>query len=311
MGNAKWGAAAIVATLALAGPANAQESGSQMGQRQPTDQTTKSTESADSQRQTTGESNKPGSDSAAEAGTRPGSTADQGTGSSSTSSSGSSQGSSARSGQGEVNEDLTEAVQKLHASNQAEIHMGQMGVQSAQSPEVKQYAQTIADDHQKNDQQLQQLAQQNGIELEGKAFQKKQEDSQDHMKKLEGKTGAEFDKQYVEIMAKDHKKDVKEVEKAAKEARKQNKTELASFLEQTKTGLQGHLQEAQRLEKSVDQAERQGRRGPSTGRSGDTSGSTGSGTSGSGASGSGSSSGSSTSPGTGGTGSSSGTGGEK
>lgn len=317
MRNPKWGVAAIVAALAFAGPANAQSSGSQTGS-----QSTRSDQSSQGQGSSASEgpssSTRPGADSAAEHGTKtspdPGGgasatgassgsrDASQGTGSTSSSQgSGSgtmSQGSSARSGgQGQIDEKLSEAVQKLHASNQAEIHMGQMGAQNAQSPEVKQYAQKLADDHKKNDEQLTQLAQQKGINLQGEAFQKKQEKAQDHMKDLQGKTGAEFDEEYVKMMKKEHKDDVKDVEKAAKEARKQQQTELASFLDQTKTSLEGHLQEAERLEKSVGQsAQRQGRRGSSdTGRSGDTSG-TGSGTTGSGTSGStgsGSSSGSS------------------
>jgi putative membrane protein len=335
MKNPKWGVAAIVATLALAGPAWAQSSGSQMGTggQSAGGESARGSGSGEGSSSSTGPSSsqRPGSDSASEHGT--GSSADQTTGdnkrdspsqagqdrsSGSTSSSGSSaqgtgsgtmsQGSSARSGEGgagKMDKKLEEAAQKLHASNQAEIHMGQMGVQNAQSPEVKQYAQKLVDEHQKNDQELQQLAQSKGINLQGEAFQKKQEKAQDHMKDLQGKTGAEFDKEYVKMMKKEHERDVKDVEKAAKDARKGKQTELASFLEQTHASLQGHLKEAERLEKSVGQSERRQARRPSdtTGRSGDTSGT--------GTSGSGTTSGSGDTSGTrsGSTGGSSGTGG--
>ena len=69
------------------------------------------------------------------------------------------------------------------------------------------------------DKQLTRAAQTMGVQLEGKDFQDKQKDAQKDMTKLQGKTGAEFDKQFVQMMVKDHEKDIKEVQKVAKDAR--------------------------------------------------------------------------------------------
>jgi putative membrane protein len=189
-----------------------------------------------------------------------------------------------------IDKGLQEKIEKIHAANQAEIHMGQMGAQQAQSPEVKQFAETLQKDHEKADQKLTSAAQQAGIQIEGKAFQKKQDDAMKDMKKLQGKKAEDFDKDFVSRMVKEHEKDLKEVKKAAEDARKANQTELASALEAMTSGMQKHLDEAKRLKDTVDKAGKaQGRRpsdrtgmgptgtGPSgTGNSGMGTGSTGS-----------------------------------
>jgi putative membrane protein len=298
--NKRWRGAAIVAALLLGAPAYGQGAGSQMGtggQRSPGD---------DAARTTTGnQGSGQGSDRdpAGSAGSTssPHSSPQTGSASSSTheTGTGSATATSASSGsQSQLKGDLEERIQELHLANQSEVQLGELGVQNAQSPEVKEYARMLKEDHQKNDEQLQQLAQTMGVNLQGEKFQKKQKEAQEHLSDLQKKQGKEFDKEFMSHMVKDHKKDVKEVEKAAKEARKQNQTQLASFLETTHTGLQGHLQEAQRIEKSLK---------GSTGEMGTGSGAT---SPGGGTGSSGSGTGTSGAGGTGGgsTGSSSGTG---
>lgn len=152
---------------------------------------------------------------------------------------------------GKVDKSLVEAAQKLHASNQGETQAGQLGAQRAQSPEVKAFAERMVTDHQQNDQQLTQMAQSMGASLQGDAFTKKQRDAQKDLKSVEGKSGAAFDKAYMSMMVKEHERDVKEVGKAAKDAHKAQQTELASFLDQTHSHLQMHLDEAKRVQKSL------------------------------------------------------------
>lgn len=266
--NNRWRGAAIVAGLLLGAPAYGQGAGSQMGtggQRSPGDaSSTRSTTS----NQGTGMS-----------GSEQGSARDQGSTSSTQGTGSAGSGTAAggeRSGsQTALKGDLEEKIQELHAANQAEVQLGQLGMQTAQSPEVKQYAQKLVQDHQKNDEKLQQIAQTIGVNLEGEKFQDKQKKAQEHLSDLREKQGSKFDKEFMSLMVKDHEKDVKEVEKAAKEARKQNHTELASFFETTHTGLQGHLQEAERIEKSLDRAEGQARTGSPAGEQGTGSGAAG------------------------------------
>jgi putative membrane protein len=251
----RWGIAALAGALALATPALAQtQAGSQMGTGGQRD--TQSGTSRDT------DSNTPGS--ASDSSMRHEDVRDQGTGTADTRAAATG-GKSAKLDKG-----LLEAAEKLHADNQGEIQAGQVALQSAQSSEVKSFAQQMVDDHGKNDQKLQQLADSMGVQLTGDAFQKEQRSGQKDMQKLQEKQGAEFDKAYMKQMVSDHKKDIKEVSKAAKDAHKKNQAELASFLDQTHTGMTHHLQEAERIEKSL------GKGGPQAGTSHPSSSGTGS-----------------------------------
>jgi len=155
------------------------------------------------------------------------------------------------SASGKVDKKLEESVQKIHAANQAEVHMGKMAQQQATSDEVKQFGQKLEQDHRSLDEKLTQAAQSAGISLEGKGAQDEQKDAQKMMEKLQGKTGQDFDKAFVSAMVKDHEKDIKETQKAAKEAKAQKQTELAALLDKAVTGMQGHLATAKQLEKTV------------------------------------------------------------
>lgn len=262
-----WKLAVVAIAVALAGTAQAQSQG------------------------TTGSSGQSGSSAS-------GSTAPSTSGSSSGMSSGSS--ASAQGTQGKkVDKGFQDRIEKIHAANQAEIEMGKLAAQQAQSPEVKQFGETLEKDHTKADQKLTEAAQTAGIQLEGKEFQKKHDDAMKDMKKMQGKTGTDFDKDFVNRMAKEHDKDIKEVKKAAEEARKNNQTELASTLEAMTSGLQKHLDVAKKLKDTVGKAGKaQGRRPAQGGQMG---------SGGQGSLGTGSSSGSSSSGSMGSQGSSSGT----
>ncbi len=165
---------------------------------------------------------------------------------------------------GKVDKKLEEDLQKIHAANQAEVHMGQMGQQQATSSEVKDFAQKLEQDHQKLDDQLTQTAQAAGISLEGKGAESQQKAADKEMKKLQGKTGPAFDKAFLSMMVKDHEKDIKETKKAASQAKKDKQTELASLLDQAVTGMQGHLATAKQLEKTVAQGKSAGSMGGSS-----------------------------------------------
>jgi putative membrane protein len=211
---------------------------------------------------------------------------DRATGTASTSDTAAGSSSASAKSSGKVDKKLQEDVQKIHAANEAEVHMGQMGAQQASSPEVKEFAEKLERDHKRLDEQLQQTAQSAGIQLEGKGYQSEQKDAQKTMKKLEGKSGQDFDKEFVSMMVKDHEKDIKATEKAAKEAKKQHQTELASLLDQAVTGMKGHLEQAKQLKDTL--GKNKSARGSKSGSS-----STGSGSSGGSSMGSGSTGGSS------------------
>lgn len=284
----RWGAAAgLAAALALFGTAQAQNAtggtgarGSEQGEKPGTGTERPGERSGWSGSEA--KANRTGPATGSES-----STSGTGQGSSGSSesqgSSGMGMGSSASSAQ-KLDKKHQEKLQRIHAANQAEIHMAQMGQQQATSPELKQYAEQLLQDHQQMDRQLTQAAQSMGVQLEGKEFQDKQKDAMKDMKKLQGKTGQEFDREYAKMMVKDHEKDLKEVQNTAKDLRKENHAELAATLDQAATKMQGHLQQAKQLEETVGKSGQKQSRGTSGASTG--SGSSGAGTAGSGSSGS-------------------------
>jgi putative membrane protein len=126
----------------------------------------------------------------------------------------------------------------------AEVELGQLASQRAESPEVKQFGQRMVQDHGKANDQLKQLAQSKGLQVPAetdKSHQKK-------MEKLQKLSGAQFDKQYMDDMVKDHKKDVKEFQKQAKSAKD---PDVKNFAAQTAPTLQEHLQMAEAAQKTA------------------------------------------------------------
>jgi putative membrane protein len=149
-----------------------------------------------------------------------------------------------------------------------EVHMGKLGVQKAQNEQVKQYAQKLIDDHTKANAELKQLAATKGVTLpdDHMASSDAQKDASDRtkvresdatdkkdkehgaMKKLEGLSGTEFDREFVRMAVEDHQKDVKEFEK---QAQKGTDAEIKAFAQRTAPTLREHLQQAQSLQSQI------------------------------------------------------------
>jgi putative membrane protein len=135
-------------------------------------------------------------------------------------------------------------VEEAAAGGMAEVEMGQLASQRAQSGEVKQFAQRMVQDHSKANDELKQVASSKGIQLPGqtdKSHQKK-------MDKLQKLSGADFDKAYMDDMVKDHKKDVKEFQKQSKSAKD---ADVKGFAAKTLPTLQEHLQMAENAQKAA------------------------------------------------------------
>jgi putative membrane protein len=148
-----------------------------------------------------------------------------------------------------------------------EVHMGKLGVQKAQNEQVKTYAQRLIDDHTQANTELKQLASQKGITLPDDKFASSSDTSSDAertkvresesgehkehhaaLKKLEGMSGTEFDREFVRMAVKDHEKDVKEFEKASQKA---EDSDLKAFAQKTAPVLREHLQQARALQAQV------------------------------------------------------------
>jgi putative membrane protein len=121
-----------------------------------------------------------------------------------------------------------------------EVAMGQLAAQKGASEEVRQFGQRMVDDHTKANQDLMQVASSKSMMLPAALDSKHQSD----MQKMSALSGEAFDRAYVKMMVRDHKKDVGEFQK---EAARGSDADIKSFASRTLPTLQEHLQMIQRI----------------------------------------------------------------
>ncbi len=106
-------------------------------------------------------------------------------------------------------------VMKAANGGMLEVKLGQLATQRAQSEQVKKFGQKMVDDHSKANDELKQLAQGKGIELPADLKGEEKE----HFTKFEKATGADFDREYVRMMVEDHRQDLADFKKEAKDGK--------------------------------------------------------------------------------------------
>jgi len=134
----------------------------------------------------------------------------------------------------------TKFLQEEIAAGVALVKLAKLGETQANDAEVRAFAATIATDHTKTNAELATLAQSKEIQVTSEF------DSQhaSNYEKLEGETGADFDKEFLAVVISDHKKSVKNFEAAAEEAEdSQVKQWAADMLPK----LRAHLARAEEL----------------------------------------------------------------
>jgi putative membrane protein len=135
-------------------------------------------------------------------------------------------------------------VMKAAVGGMAEVQMGQTAESKAQNADVKAFGKRMVDDHGKANDELKSLATNKGLTLPAE-LDKEHKDAADHLASMSGK---DFDKTYMSHMVADHEKDVKEFEKAAKDAKD---ADIKSWASKTLPTLQDHLRQAKETQKKV------------------------------------------------------------
>ena len=102
----------------------------------------------------------------------------------------------------------------------------------------------MVDEHTKANNELKSIAQQKNITLPTVMSN----ENQRKYDKLNEKTGAEFDKEYMDLMVKEHKDDIDDFEDQAQE---NENSELKSWASTKLPTLKQHLQEAERIQESL------------------------------------------------------------
>ena len=125
-----------------------------------------------------------------------------------------------------------------------EVQVGTLALTKATSSIVKQFAQTMIDDHTKANEELKALAQSKNITLPTILSEKHQKKVTD----LEEKTGSDFDKEYIDLMVKDHKDVVDMFKKAADKCKD---AELKAWAAGKISALEHHLSMAENVKNQV------------------------------------------------------------
>lgn len=126
----------------------------------------------------------------------------------------------------------------------AEVALGKLALEKSSNADVKQFAQMMVDDHTKLGEAMKPVAEQLGVKVPTQLSKKDKSTEA----KLSALSGAEFDKAYVELMVKDHKKDYSEFQTEAKSA------VIPSVQKAALTGepiIKSHLDQIQQIAKST------------------------------------------------------------
>ncbi len=133
---------------------------------------------------------------------------------------------------------------KAAQGGMAEVELGQLAEQNAQSQDVKDFGKRMVNDHSKAGDQLKQVASQNGVTLPD-GLSAKDKATKATLSQLHGDA---FDKAYMKDMVADHKQDVAEFKKESNAARN---PQLKQWASETLPTLEDHLKMAEQVASKV------------------------------------------------------------
>jgi putative membrane protein len=135
-------------------------------------------------------------------------------------------------------------ITKAASGSMAEIALGTAASQKATMPDVKSLANRMVADHSKASDELKSLAAKKGVTLPTE-MAREPKSEQDKLMKL---SGHQFDKEYADFMVKDHEQDLKDFQKAAKDAKD---PDVKSWAAKMVPILQEHLNTAKQIDAKV------------------------------------------------------------
>ncbi|MBC5774427.1 DUF4142 domain-containing protein [Pontibacter sp. KCTC 32443] len=141
--------------------------------------------------------------------------------------------------------DMSDFMTKAASGGMMEVELGKMAQEKGQHKDVKSFGQMMVTDHTKANTELKALAGTKNITLPDSMSK----DHMDHVSELRQKTGAEFDKAYMDMMVSDHEEDVQLFEDAAQNLQD---PEAKSFASKTVPVLRKHLDRAKQVKDMVD-----------------------------------------------------------
>lgn len=178
-------------------------------------------------------------------------------------------GTAGTAGEEQSQNQAREFINEMAMTNMAEVQLGNLAAQRATSPQVKQFAQTMVEDHTKANEELKQIASQLNVQLPTELDQEHR-DLEEKLSKLQGE---EFDREYMSAMVDGHEEAINKVEDRANRASQttssagtespeatgtagsnmQAQQELNQWATKTLPTLRKHLQQAEQINEKVGQ----------------------------------------------------------
>ena len=124
-----------------------------------------------------------------------------------------------------------------------EVELGKIAAEKATNKEVKDFGEMMVKDHTKANDELKSIAADKNITLPASIS----DDMQKKIADINKESGKDFDKDYINMMVKDHKDDIDDFEKEAKDS---TYPALQSFAVKTLPTLYKHLGAAKAIQKS-------------------------------------------------------------
>ncbi|HYC29645.1 MAG TPA: DUF4142 domain-containing protein [Chitinophagaceae bacterium] len=138
----------------------------------------------------------------------------------------------------------TDFIMKAAQGGMMEVQLGEMAQRNASSQAVKDFGSRMVTDHTKANNELKALADARNVQLptvlEGQ--------HREHVNDLGKKSGADFDKAYMDMMVDDHNEDVDEFEKASNNLKDDG---IKAFAAKTLPVLRSHLEAAKNVQQQV------------------------------------------------------------
>jgi putative membrane protein len=148
-----------------------------------------------------------------------------------------------------ADKDSQKFIKSAIEGNIAEVDVGKLAQEKAKSAEAKNFAQMLASDHSKANDEAKAAASKVGVEPpSGSSISQKATYA-----KLKLLTGDAFDKSFANSMVSDHESDIKEYQKAAAK-----NDAVGQYAKQTLPHLQQHLKEAKALQQKLNQKQTTG-----------------------------------------------------
>jgi putative membrane protein len=143
-----------------------------------------------------------------------------------------------------VDANTSQFMVKVADGGMTEVNAGQIAQQKAQNQRVKDFGAMMVKDHTAAGEELKNLAGRKNVTLPTSMSN----DHQDAINDLNKKTGKNFDKDFMDMMVRDHKKTIDDFKDAQNNT---NDADVKAWIEKTLPTLQMHLDSAQAIQKAL------------------------------------------------------------